>query len=103
MRLRGHSGFSCKRLGALDVENASEVVFGQALQAGAGPNPARQAARIDVEGAVILPGLVDSHAHIQELGRETVQANLVGSPDEEDAIEASTREHSETPHFRDSD
>jgi len=42
---------------------------------------------IDAGGAVILPGLVDSHAHIQELGREKVQANLVGVQTEEEAIE----------------
>jgi predicted amidohydrolase YtcJ len=41
---------------------------------------------IDVGGAVILPGLVDSHAHIQELGREEVQVDLVGVESEEEAI-----------------
>jgi predicted amidohydrolase YtcJ len=42
---------------------------------------------IDLGGAVVVPGLVDSHAHIQELGREKVQANLVGVSTEEEAIE----------------
>jgi len=42
---------------------------------------------IDTAGAVILPGLVDSHAHIQELGREKVQVNLVGVQTEEEAID----------------
>lgn len=42
---------------------------------------------IDTGGAVILPGLVDSHAHIQELGREKVQVNLVGVQTEEEAID----------------
>jgi predicted amidohydrolase YtcJ len=42
---------------------------------------------IDTRGAVILPGLVDSHAHIQELGREKVQVNLVGVQTEEEAID----------------
>jgi len=42
---------------------------------------------IDVGGAVIVPGLVDSHAHIQELGREKVQVNLVGVQTEEEAID----------------
>jgi predicted amidohydrolase YtcJ len=41
---------------------------------------------IDVDGAVILPGLVDSHAHIQELGREKVQVDLVGVESEEEAL-----------------
>jgi predicted amidohydrolase YtcJ len=41
---------------------------------------------IDVGGAVILPGLVDSHAHIQELGRKKVQVDLVGVKSEEEAI-----------------
>lgn len=42
---------------------------------------------IDVGGAVIVPGLVDSHAHIQELGREKMQVNLVGVESEEEAIQ----------------
>ncbi len=41
---------------------------------------------IDVGGAVVLPGLVDSHAHIQELGRKKVQVDLVGVESEEEAI-----------------
>jgi predicted amidohydrolase YtcJ len=42
---------------------------------------------IDVDGAVVLPGLVDSHAHIQELGRMKVQVDLVGVQTEEEAID----------------
>jgi predicted amidohydrolase YtcJ len=42
---------------------------------------------IDVDGAVVLPGLVDSHAHIQELGRMKMQVDLVGVQTEEEAID----------------
>ncbi len=42
---------------------------------------------IDLGGAVVLPGLVDSHAHIQELGREKAQVNLVGVQTEEEAVD----------------
>ena len=42
---------------------------------------------IDVGGAVIVPGLVDSHAHVQELGRKKVQVDLVGVQTEEEAID----------------
>ena len=42
---------------------------------------------IDVGGAVVVPGLVDSHAHVQELGRQKVQIDLVGVETEEEAIQ----------------
>lgn len=41
---------------------------------------------IDLEGAVVLPGLVDSHAHIAELGRNLSRIDLVGVETEEEAI-----------------
>ena len=48
------------------------------------------------EGAE-LPGRVDSHAHIQELGRDEVQVNLVGVKDEEQAIQRVVDSTTDTP------
>ncbi len=41
---------------------------------------------IDVQGAVVLPGLVDSHTHVAELGRNLSRVDLVGVETEEEAI-----------------
>ena len=35
-------------------------------------------ARLDLEGATVVPGFIDSHAHVRELGTDEVKANLVG-------------------------
>ena len=34
---------------------------------------------LDLEGKTVLPGLVDSHAHLMNLGRSLVDINLVGT------------------------
>ncbi|NNC36291.1 MAG: amidohydrolase family protein, partial [Hyphomonadaceae bacterium] len=36
------------------------------------------AIHIDVKGATILPGFIDSHVHVRELGMDKIKANLVG-------------------------
>jgi len=42
---------------------------------------------MDVAGATILPGLVDSHTHVVGLGQLEVQVNLIGVATEQEAIE----------------
>jgi len=42
---------------------------------------------IDVDGAAVLPGLVDSHVHIRELGEAESQLDLTGVQTEEEAVE----------------
>ena len=42
---------------------------------------------IDLHGATLLPGLVDSHVHILELGRKLERVNLVGVASEAEAVE----------------
>jgi predicted amidohydrolase YtcJ len=80
---------------ALAVSDGRVVFVGSAGNAEAHRGSATRV--IDVGGAVVLPGLVDSHAHIQELGREKVQANLVGAADEEEAIDRVAAYASDVP------
>lgn len=42
---------------------------------------------LDLGGATVLPGLVDSHVHIAELGRSLEQVSLVDVATEEEAVE----------------
>ena len=42
---------------------------------------------MDVHGATVLPGLIDSHTHVLELGKLEVQVNLIGVATEKEAIE----------------
>jgi len=38
----------------------------------------KSVAKIDAQGATILPGFIDSHVHVRQLGMETIKADLVG-------------------------
>jgi len=42
---------------------------------------------IDLRGATVVPGLVDAHVHIVELGRSLERVNLVGVGSEAEAVE----------------
>ena len=42
---------------------------------------------MDVAGATVLPGLIDSHTHVDELGKLEVRVNLIGVETEEEAIQ----------------
>ena len=41
---------------------------------------------LDVAGATVLPGLVDSHTHVSGLGELAAQVNLIGVETEEEAV-----------------
>lgn len=41
---------------------------------------------IDLKGATILPGIIDSHVHVRELGMDKIKANLVGVENTEDIV-----------------
>src|SRR5262245_59943418 len=52
---------------------------------------------IDLRGATLLPGLVDSHVHILELGRMLERVNLVGVATEAEAVEKVAARAAVTP------
>ena len=41
---------------------------------------------IDLAGATVIPGLIESHTHVFELGRKLEQVDLVGARDEVEAV-----------------
>lgn len=52
---------------------------------------------VDLGGAVLLPGLVESHAHLLSLGNSLVQVNLVGVETEEEAVRKVEARAAEAP------
>jgi predicted amidohydrolase YtcJ len=52
---------------------------------------------MDVEGASVIPGLIESHAHVVELGALTSQIELVGVDTEEEAVRLAEARAAETP------
>ena len=52
---------------------------------------------IDIAGATVLPGLVDAHVHIAELGASLERVNLVGAPTEADVVQRVEARARETP------
>jgi predicted amidohydrolase YtcJ len=52
---------------------------------------------LDLRGATLMPGLVDSHVHILELGRMLERVNLVGVTSEADAVERVAARAAVTP------
>lgn len=64
---------------------AGRIVFtGSTEQAEAYRGPATRV--IDLKGATALPGLVDAHVHVRELGQAETQLDLTGVATEEDAV-----------------
>lgn len=64
---------------------AGRIVFtGTSQQAEAYRGPATSV--VDLKGATALPGLVDSHVHIRELGQAETQLDLTGVATEEEAV-----------------
>ncbi|MBO6503423.1 MAG: amidohydrolase [Kordiimonadaceae bacterium] len=48
---------------------------------------APEAQRLDLDGKTVLPGFIDSHVHVRELGMDANKANLVGVRSAEDIVE----------------
>ena len=72
---QGRTGFD--RFNALAIDNGKIVAVGDAadlrLQLGALVDRV-----VDVEGATVIPGLIDSHLHVAALGEHTAQLDLTG-------------------------
>ncbi|MBT7397678.1 MAG: amidohydrolase family protein, partial [Hellea sp.] len=43
--------------------------------------------KIDLSGKTVLPGIIDSHVHIRELGMDSLKANLVGVSSVKEMVE----------------
>ena len=50
------------------------------------PKLARAGRSVDLKGATVIPGLVDSHVHLANLGAALERVNLVGAATEGDAV-----------------
>ena len=46
-----------------------------------------QAVKIDLQGKTLMPGIIDSHVHVRELGMDAVKADLVGVKNVQQIVE----------------
>ena len=70
---------------ALAIRGDRLVLVGTTAQAMALKGPRTQV--IDVGGATVVPGLVDAHVHLAELGASLERVNLVGVKTEAEAVD----------------
>ncbi len=76
-----------------DIQKFSALVFddeGRIVATGHDDLAAEHAdaRQINGSGKFVLPGLIDSHAHVSSQGFLTVQLNLAGTPSVEDAVQS---------------
>lgn len=80
---------------AIAVRGERIVFVGSAGEAAALVGPGTEV--IDVEGATVIPGLVDSHTHVAGLGELESRVNLIGVDHEEEAVELVADRAASTP------
>ena len=80
---------------ALAVRDGRVVLAGTAAEAEALRGEATEV--IDLQGAVVLPGMVDSHTHVIGLGAKVERVDLLDVPTEEEAVERAAARAAETP------
>ena len=61
---------------AMAIENGLIIAIGNDAELS---STYANAAIIDLQGKTIIPGVIDSHAHVAQLGAEAIKANLVGT------------------------
>ncbi len=69
---------------ALAVRNGRIAAVGSSEEASAAVPEAR---RIDAKGRTIVPGFIDAHAHLQELGLALRRADLTDAPSPDEVVE----------------
>lgn len=80
---------------AVAVKNGEIVFVGSSAETE--PYRGSETRVLDVRGATVLPGLIDSHTHVVGLGELEVQVNLIGVETEEEAIQRVVDEAGDTP------
>jgi predicted amidohydrolase YtcJ len=75
---------------AIAVRGGRLVLVGTTMQALTLKGPRTRV--VDVAGATVIPGLVDSHVHVAELGASLERVNLVGVRTEAEAVGDGTKE-----------
>jgi hypothetical protein len=80
---------------AIAVRGGRIVLVGSTVQALTLKGPRTRV--VDMAGATVLPGLVDSHVHIAELGASLERVNLVGVRTEAEAVERVDARARQTP------
>ena len=80
---------------AVAVRNGRIVFVGSAEEAEAHRGASTEV--LDLGGATVLPGLVDSHTHVVELGALLARVNLVDVATEEEAVELVAERAAEVP------
>lgn len=80
-------------LTGFDIDRSQEalLISGDTIQkTGAFADLSREAPnakKVDLQGKAILPGIIDSHVHVRELGMDAIKANLVGVKSTADMVE----------------
>ena len=69
---------------AVAIRDGLILFTGSAKEAEAYRGPRTEV--LDLDGATVLPGLVDSHTHVPELGASLARVDLVGVETEEEAV-----------------
>ena len=80
---------------AVAIRDGRIVFVGSAEEAEGHRGPRTEV--LDVAGATVLPGLVDSHTHVAELGASLTRVDLVGVETEEEAVELAAERAGQVP------
>jgi predicted amidohydrolase YtcJ len=83
------------RASALAVRDGRIVAIGDAPTVAAYVGPQTQV--LDLGGAVVVPGLIDSHGHVLSLGRTLSEVSLVGVASYEAVVESVSARAARTP------